>query len=262
MSEQGVEHFQCPGVPADARPQHVQLIVVERFHVGEVPGQAQGLAEGQRAQSPPSQVLAAVIGQLEAVPAGDEQRGRTLGLGQCGEEVGQLPVLDPALPMAPRVIAAEILFIPVRRRQIVFEIVENDNNRDPLEELPSQEADPRVPVDAGVPDDFKFPQETGIGQLALGIGVDFKFGNDSLQDLLGGHRTRQRHEDDPVPLLADPPQDFIGQARLADPTNAVQDHASMVLVGQEPGDLQLLASAPHEGPGTERGKITHLGHRG
>ena len=88
VSEQGVEHFQCPWVPADARPQHVQLIVVERFHVGEVPGQAQGLAEGQRAQSPPSQVLAAVIGQFEAVPAGDEQRGRTLGLGQCCEEVG------------------------------------------------------------------------------------------------------------------------------------------------------------------------------
>ena len=22
VSEQGVEHFQCPGVPADARPQH------------------------------------------------------------------------------------------------------------------------------------------------------------------------------------------------------------------------------------------------
>ena len=262
VPEQGVEHFQRPGMPADARPQHVQLIVVERLHVREVPGQAQGLTEGQRAQSPPSQVLAAVIGQFEAVPAGDEQRGRTGRLRHRGEEIGQLLVLDPALPMAPRVIAAEIVFIPVRRRQIVFEIVENDNNRDPLEELPSQEADPRVPVDAGVPDDFKFPQETGIGQLALGIGVDFKFGNDSLQDLLGGHRTRQRHEDDPVPLLADPPQDFIGQARLADPTNAVQDHASMVLVGQEPGDLQLLASAPHEGPGTERGKITHLGRYG
>ena len=88
MSEQGVEHFQRPWVPADARPQHVQLIVVERFHVREVPGQAQGLTEGQRAQSPPSQILAAVIGQFEAVPAGDEQRGRTLGLGQCCEEVG------------------------------------------------------------------------------------------------------------------------------------------------------------------------------
>ena len=258
VPEQGVEHFQRPWVSADARPQHVQLIVVERFHVGEVPGQAQGLTEGQRAQSPPSQILAAVIGQFEAVPAGDEQRGRTGRLRHRGEEIGQLPVLDPAPPMAPRVIAAEIVFIPVRRRQIVLEIVENDNNRNPLEELPSQEADPRVPVDAGVSEEFKFPQETGVGQLSLGIGVDSKLGNDSLQDLLGGHRARQRHEDDPVPLLADPPQDLIGQARLADPTNAVQDHAPAILVGQEPGDLQLLASASHEGPGAERGKITHL----
>ena len=262
VSEQGVEHFQRSWVSADARPQHVQLIVVERFHVGEVPGQAQGLTEGQRAQSPPSQILAAVIGQFEAVPAGDEQRGRTGRLRHRGEEIGQLPVLDPAPPMAPRVIAAEIVFIPVRRRQIVLEIVENDNNRNPLEELPSQEADPRVPVDAGVSEEFKFPQERGIGWLSLGIGVDFKLGNDSLQDLLGGYRTRQRHEDDPVPLLADPPQDLIGQARLADPTNAVQDHAPAILVGQEPGDLQLLASASHEGPGAERGKITHLGRYG
>ena len=229
--------------------------------MGEVPGQAQGLTEGQRAQSPPSQVLAAVIGQLEAVSARDEQRGRTGSLRHRGEEVGQPLICDPAPHLVLRVIVVGAVIL-LDRLQIVLEIVENDNNRDPLEELPSQEADPRVPVDAGVPDDFKFPQETGIGQLALGIGVDFKFGNDSLQDLLGGHRTRQRHEDDPVPLLADPPQDFIGQARLADPTNAVQDHASMVLVGQEPGDLQLLASAPHEGPGTERGKITHLGHHG
>ena len=205
MSEQGVEHFQRPWVPADARPQHVQLIVVERFHVGEVPGQAQGLTEGQRAQSPPSQILAAVIGQFEAVPAGDEQRGRTGRLRCRGEEIGQLLVLDPAPPMAPRVIAAEIVFIPVRRRQIVFEIVENDNNRNPLEELPSQEADPRVPVDVGIPDGFKFPQETGIGQLTLGVGVDSELSDDFLQDLLGGHRTRQRHEDDTVPLLADPP---------------------------------------------------------
>ena len=148
------------------------------------------------------------------------------------------------------------------RLQVVLEIVENDNNRNPLEELPSQEADPRVPVDAGVSDDFKFPQETGVGQLSLRIGVDSKFGNDFLQDFLGGHSARQRHEDDPVPLLADPPQDLIGQARLADPTNAMENHAPAILVGQEPGDLQLFASAPHKGPGAERGKITHLGHHG
>ena len=262
MAEQGVEHFQRPWVPADARPQHVQLIVVERFHVGEVPGQAQGLTEGQRAQSPPSQILAAVIGEFEAVPAGDEQRGRTGRLRHRGEEIGQLPVLDPAPPMAPKVIAAEIVFIPVRRRQIVLEIVENDNNRNPLEELPSQEADSRVPVGAGIPEEFEFPQETGIGQLTLGVGVDSELSDDSLQDLLGGHLTRQRHEDDPVPLLAGPPQDLIGQARLADPANAMENHPPAILVGQEPGDLQLLASASHEGPRPERGKITHLGHHG
>ena len=166
MSEQGVEHFQRPWVPADARPQHVQLIVVERFHVGEVPGQAQGLTEGQRAQSPPSQILAAVIGEFEAVSAGDEQRGRTLGLSQCGEEVGQSLICDPASPVVLRTIVVGVVIL-LDRLQIILEIIENDNNRNPLEELPSQEADPRVPVDAGISDDFKFPQETGIGQLAL-----------------------------------------------------------------------------------------------
>ena len=75
------------------------------------------------------------------------------------------------------------------RLQVVLEIVENDNNRNPLEELPSQETGPRVPVDAGISEEFKFSQETGVGQLALGIGVDFKLGNDSLQDLLGRHLT-------------------------------------------------------------------------
>ena len=42
----------------------------------------------------------------------------------------------------------------------------------------------------------------------------------------------------------------------------MENHAPAILVGQEPGDLQLLASASHEGPGAERGKITHLGHHG
>ena len=204
MSEQGVEHFQRPGVPADARPQHVQLIVVERLHVREVPGQAQGLTEGQRPQSPPSQVFAAVIGEFEAVSAGDEQRGRTLGLSQCGEEVGQSLICDPASPVVLRTIVVGVVIL-LDRLQIILEIIENDNNRNPLEELPSQETDPRVPVDVGIPDGFKFPQETGIGQLTLGVGVDSELSDDFLQDLLGGHRTRQRHEDDTVPLLADPP---------------------------------------------------------
>ena len=162
-TEQSVEHFQRPRVPADARPQLTQFVIVERLHMREIPGQAQGLAEGQRAQRPPVQVLAAVIGQLETVPAGDEQCGWTGSLRHHGKEIGQLPVLDPALPTAPRVIAAKIVFIPVRRRQIILEIVEDNNNRNPLEKLPSQETDPRVPVDAGILDDFKFPQETGIG---------------------------------------------------------------------------------------------------
>ena len=236
VSEQGVEHFQCPGVPADARPQHVQLIVVERFHVGEVPGQAQGLTEGQRAQSPPSQVFAAVIGEFEAVSAGDEQRGRTRGPGQYGEEVGQPLICDPTFPMVLRTIVVGVVIF-LDRLQIVLEIIENDNNGHLPEEIVLQNPDPRIPVfnGAGISKHVQDAQVVGVGTLFQQ--GDSEFGDDPVQEPLGRYRARYRHDNEIGSLLAGSPQYLTGQARLADPANAMQDHTPAILIGQEPGDL-------------------------
>ena len=215
---------------AQQPPGAVEFLFAEQPQGGQGHRQLDRAGAGQRPEVTEPQPGRGRLGDGEPVTAGDQQPAPVRRVGPAGQELDEGRVTDGARAS--------------RQRQIVVEVVEHEEQRHLIEDVPAQQPEALGPGQLGpVCRRHRFRRAAAPGRR---LGVPAQGGGDPGEKRIGGHLAVEDRGHVVRFEPAHPLGDLGGERRFADPADAVQHEPGHGRARELRGPAPALGRADRE----------------